>query len=153
MGSGCVDDLGTSWRWVVSFTPLPPYPPGKSPRYPFYRRLGGPQSRSGRYGEVNIFDPTGTRNSRPPGRPARSQSLYRLGYPGSRIMLKLISVQFKYSVPSHRKVKILEQTLFRFSIKQFPFSIGYVTVVFILYYCNQRCFTENRRFCLIHFTL
>jgi hypothetical protein len=26
-------------------------PPGKSPRYPFYRRLGGPQSRSGRYGE------------------------------------------------------------------------------------------------------
>jgi hypothetical protein len=30
-------------------------PPGKSSRYPFYRRLGGPQSRSGRYGEVKIF--------------------------------------------------------------------------------------------------
>jgi hypothetical protein len=30
-------------------------PPGKSPRYPFYRRFGGPQSRSGRYGEVKIF--------------------------------------------------------------------------------------------------
>jgi hypothetical protein len=30
-------------------------PPGKSPRYPFYRRLGGPQSRSGRYGEEKIF--------------------------------------------------------------------------------------------------
>jgi hypothetical protein len=30
-------------------------PPGKSPRYPFYRRLGGPQSRSGRYGEVKFF--------------------------------------------------------------------------------------------------
>jgi hypothetical protein len=30
-------------------------PPGKSPRYPFYRRLGGPQSRSGQYGEVKIF--------------------------------------------------------------------------------------------------
>jgi hypothetical protein len=29
--------------------------PGKSPRYPFYRRLGEPQSRSGRYGEVNFF--------------------------------------------------------------------------------------------------
>jgi hypothetical protein len=29
-------------------------PPGKSPRYPFYRRLGGPQSRSGRYGEVKM---------------------------------------------------------------------------------------------------
>jgi hypothetical protein len=24
-------------------------PPGKDPRYPLYRRLGGPQSRSGRY--------------------------------------------------------------------------------------------------------
>jgi hypothetical protein len=36
-------------------------PPGKSSRYPFYRRLGGPQSRSGWYGEVKIFYPTGTR--------------------------------------------------------------------------------------------
>jgi hypothetical protein len=58
-------------------------PPGKSPRYSFYRRLGGPQSRSGRYGEVKTFYPTGTRTPAPPGRPARSQSLYRLSYPGS----------------------------------------------------------------------
>jgi hypothetical protein len=34
--------------------------PGKSLRYPFYRRLGGPQSRSGQYGEVKIFYSTGT---------------------------------------------------------------------------------------------
>jgi hypothetical protein len=34
-------------------------PLGKSPRYPFYRRLGGPQSRSGQYGEVKIFTQTG----------------------------------------------------------------------------------------------
>jgi hypothetical protein len=40
-------------------------PPEKRPRYPFYRRLGGPQSRSGRYGEVKIFDPTGTRTPAP----------------------------------------------------------------------------------------
>jgi hypothetical protein len=63
-GSGCIDphflDLGTSWRWVVSFTALPLYP-----RYPFYRRLDGPQSRSGRYGEVKIFYPTGTRTPTP----------------------------------------------------------------------------------------
>jgi len=32
---------------VVSSTPRPPLPPGNT-RYPFYRRLGGPQSRSGR---------------------------------------------------------------------------------------------------------
>jgi hypothetical protein len=34
-GSGCIDshflDLGTSWRWVVNFTPWPLYPRGKSP--------------------------------------------------------------------------------------------------------------------------
>jgi hypothetical protein len=35
-------DLGTSWKWVVSFTPLPLYPRGKSPRYQFYTRLGRP---------------------------------------------------------------------------------------------------------------
>jgi hypothetical protein len=41
-------------------------PPRKdTPRYPFYRRLGGPQSRSGRYGEVKIFYPTGTRTPAP----------------------------------------------------------------------------------------
>jgi hypothetical protein len=58
--------------------------PGKSPCYPFYRRLGEPQSRSGRYGEVKIFYPIGTRTPAPaPGRPACSQSLYQLRYPGS----------------------------------------------------------------------
>jgi hypothetical protein len=38
---------------------------GKSPRYAFDRRLGGPQNRSGRYGEVKNFDPTGTRTPAP----------------------------------------------------------------------------------------
>jgi hypothetical protein len=58
-GSGCIDprflDLGTSWRLVVSFTPRPLYPRGKSPRYTLDRRLGGPQSRSGRRGEENLL--------------------------------------------------------------------------------------------------
>jgi hypothetical protein len=49
-------------------------PSGKSPRYPFYRRLGGPQGRSGRYGEVKILYPTGTRTPAPPGRPRVSQA-------------------------------------------------------------------------------
>jgi hypothetical protein len=68
-GSGCIEphflDLGTSWRWVVSFTPRPLYPWGKSPRYPLDRRLGVPQSRSGRRGEEEILDPTGTRTPTP----------------------------------------------------------------------------------------
>jgi len=36
---------------VVSFTPRPLYPQGKSPWYPLDRRLGGPQSCSGHGGE------------------------------------------------------------------------------------------------------
>jgi hypothetical protein len=37
-------DLGTRWRWVVSFTPRPLYSQWKSPRYPLGRRLGGPSA-------------------------------------------------------------------------------------------------------------
>jgi hypothetical protein len=44
---------------VVSFTPLPFYP-----RYSLDRRLGEPQSRSGRFGEEKILDPTGAGRSR-----------------------------------------------------------------------------------------
>jgi len=50
MGRGIAlpfQDRGTRRWWVVSSTLRPHLPPGK-PRYPFYRRLGGPQGRSGR---------------------------------------------------------------------------------------------------------
>jgi hypothetical protein len=41
---------------MVSFTPRSLYPMGKSPRYPWDRRLGGPQNRSGRCGvETNLL--------------------------------------------------------------------------------------------------
>jgi hypothetical protein len=40
--------------------PRPLYLRGKSPRYPLDRRLGRPQSRSGRRGEEKILGPTGT---------------------------------------------------------------------------------------------
>jgi hypothetical protein len=51
-------DLGDRWRWVVSFTFRPLYPRGKSPWYPFDRKLGGLQSRSERGVEE--------KNSQPP---------------------------------------------------------------------------------------
>jgi hypothetical protein len=57
-------------------------PPEKEPRYPLNGRLNGPQSRSGRHREEKILDPTWTQ-LRLLGCPARSQSLYRLSYPGS----------------------------------------------------------------------
>jgi hypothetical protein len=37
-------DLGTWWRWAVSFTPRPLYPWWKRTRYPSVRRLGGLQN-------------------------------------------------------------------------------------------------------------
>jgi hypothetical protein len=57
-------------------------PPGIEPRYPLHRRLGGPQSLSGRYREEKILTIPGL-ELRHLGRPARRQSLYRLLYPGS----------------------------------------------------------------------
>jgi hypothetical protein len=53
--SSTILDLGTRWRWVVSFMPRPLYPRRKSSGYPMDRRLGGPQSRSGRCREEKHF--------------------------------------------------------------------------------------------------
>jgi hypothetical protein len=50
---------------VISFTALTLYLRGKSSRYPLDGRLDGFQSRSGRYQEVKIRDPTGTRSLDP----------------------------------------------------------------------------------------
>jgi len=58
----------------VSPTPRPPLRPGKT-RYPLYRRLGGPQGRSGR---AENFVRTGIRSQTI--QPV-AQSLYRLSYP------------------------------------------------------------------------
>ena len=71
-------DRGTRRGWVVSSTPRPLLPPGRT-RYPFYRRLGGPQGRSGR---AENLVPTGMR---PRTVQLRSQSLYRLNYPTYQI--------------------------------------------------------------------
>jgi hypothetical protein len=59
----------------------------KNPRYPLDRRLGEPQSRSGLPGGEKILVPTGTRTPTL-GRPASSQSLYRLSYPGSCVTIQ-----------------------------------------------------------------
>jgi hypothetical protein len=58
-------------------------PPGKSPLYALYRRLGGPQSRSGRLEKWKSLTLPGL-EIRPLRRSVHSQSLYRLQYPGCR---------------------------------------------------------------------
>jgi hypothetical protein len=63
MGRGgmasCILNLGTRWRWVVSFTPWPLYAQGKNPRSPLIRRLGVLHCRSGRYGGERNLTPAG----------------------------------------------------------------------------------------------
>jgi hypothetical protein len=46
--SSTILDIGTRWRWVVSFMPQRLYHLGNSPRYQLDRRLCGHQSWSGR---------------------------------------------------------------------------------------------------------
>jgi hypothetical protein len=50
-------NLGTRWRWVITFTPQPLYSQGKSLRHPMNLRLGWPQNRSGRGGRKKSFLP------------------------------------------------------------------------------------------------
>jgi hypothetical protein len=61
LGDGGIDPripgLGTRWRWVVSFTPQPIYPQGKSFWNSLGRRLGGFQNWYGRGGEERNSDP------------------------------------------------------------------------------------------------
>ena len=71
-------DHSTRRGWADSFRP-----PGKT-RYPFYRRLGGPQGRSGQVGKISPS--TGIQS---PDRPARSQSLCRLRYPAHTTSFKI----------------------------------------------------------------
>jgi hypothetical protein len=75
-GSGCIDtrilDFGTSWRWTVSFTPRLFYSPEKEPPVPIGLD----------YVEKRKISPLPGLELQPVGRPARSQSLYRLRYPG-----------------------------------------------------------------------
>jgi len=49
-------NLGTKWRRVVNIK-FRRVIPGKEPRYPLKRGLGGPQSRSGRFGEEENLSP------------------------------------------------------------------------------------------------
>jgi hypothetical protein len=66
--------LGTRWRRMVSFSPLPLYSRGKSPRHPLDRRLGGP----GRCGEKIEH----CRESNPD-RPARRYTEWAISTPAS----------------------------------------------------------------------
>ena len=73
---------------MVNVTPRPPLTRGKT-RYPLYRRLAGPQGRSRRVRKIS--PPTGIRSA---DLPARSESLYRLRYPGPPYRRKGMLIQW-----------------------------------------------------------
>ena len=62
---------------VVKATAQPHLTPGKETRYPLHRNLGGTPGSV--WTVADYLAPTGIRS---PDRPARSESLYRLSYPG-----------------------------------------------------------------------
>ena len=77
----CFFNLSCRWGWVVNATPRPLYPRERN-RYALYRRRCGPQGRSRRIWRKEF---RARSRVRIPGRPARSESLYRLSYPGPRL--------------------------------------------------------------------
>ena len=70
--------MSSALRWGMGGQHHAPaaLPPGKT-RYPLYRGLGGPLGPV--WTDAENLAPTGIRS---PDRPARSESLYRLSYPG-----------------------------------------------------------------------
>jgi hypothetical protein len=82
--SSTIFGLGTRWRLVVRFTPLPLYPRGKSSSYSLDRRLGGHQNRSGPCGEQKHLALPGHN----PGCLVHNPSLYRMRYPDSKAWRK-----------------------------------------------------------------
>jgi hypothetical protein len=95
-------DMG-EWRYsstfldlgiVVSFTPLPLYPWGKILRYPLDRRLGWPQSQSGRCGKNKNLVPAGhrTRAFQPV---ARRYTDWAISTPLDLIILIILGEQYK----------------------------------------------------------
>jgi hypothetical protein len=91
---------------VVGFTPRPLYSQGKNPWYPLDRRLGGPQSRSGRGDEKNSQLPPGFEHHNTD-RPARSPALYRLSYHGFlTIDYTLLYHMHVYIAPSNNDLDV-----------------------------------------------
>jgi len=72
------------------------FAPWKESRYPFYTKLGGPQGRSGRVRKGSSYN-----YIRSPDRPASTESLYRLSYPGpcSRLCVEDKSTHARNETP------------------------------------------------------
>jgi hypothetical protein len=102
---------------VVSLTPRPLNTQGNSPRYPLDRRLGGPQSRSGRGGEEKNSQPPPGIEPLNPDRPARNPALYRLSYHYESELERNVCLS-----PS----RLLRLLVFQFTFYTLPNNVSYL---------------------------
>jgi hypothetical protein len=91
-GTGCIDTyflvLGTTWKWVVSFTTQPLYPEGNSPLYTLDRGLVDPRVGLDNVEKRKVLTLPWF-ELQPLGRPARTQSLWRLLYSGPLYVIRV----------------------------------------------------------------
>lgn len=74
------------------------FTPGKQPRHPFYRRLGGiPEPIRTDMEKRKSLDPTGFQN---PDRPAGRRQIYELRYPAP-IQYEIITIKYDKSSGEH----------------------------------------------------
>jgi len=107
-------------------------PPGKT-RYPFYRRMGGTQGRSGR---AENLVPTGIRS---PDRPARSKLLYRLSYPAHNATCRIaFSMRWHLDLPDAGQTYFCHEMCFCNS-----FLIICKNYIFMLNYCLDSVVSRN----------
>jgi hypothetical protein len=125
-------DLCTCWRWVVRLTPRLLYPRGRSPRYALDRRLGGPQIRSRRHGEVKKIFPSPGLELRPLGCLARSQAPYRLRYPSSSTR-QIASLYLPLRSLTVQMETCISMNLFSLTINIFVVSCRYILIYLSLF--------------------
>jgi hypothetical protein len=122
-GNGCVNphflDLGTSWMWVVTFTPLPLYPLGESLRYLWIGGRVGPTAGLDGVEKRKFMILPGIELG-PLGRQARSQLLYRLRYPD-------------YAIPTPHVIIIINSFFFKPRNILFKF----LRLNFLLLFCSH----------------
>jgi len=110
---------------------LTPHPgrftPGKETRYPLYRRLGGPQGRSGRVGNSPI---TGIRS---PDRPASCESLYRLSHRGSLSYVNLYAPCIQYIGQTTPQIMLFIYLVNKYIIYYYFFFLDFHHLRFFLH--------------------
>jgi hypothetical protein len=130
-------DLGTRWRWVISFTPRPLYLQWKSPWYSLDRRLGGPQSRFGRGDEEKNSQPL--RESKP-GTPIFQPVAYT-------ILIYVFVAQFLVFVKSEKFVPYFVSEYYKWATLRWCGSLLQIVTHWALWYgklitpclLNQHC--------------